>query len=513
MQQLSADPIQKVRELEQLADLVAASKAAGKRVVHCHGVFDLLHVGHLRHFEAAKKLGDVLVVTITPDRFVNKGPHRPAFTEALRAEALAALSCVDYVAINRWPTATELIRMLRPSCYVKGSDYKDAADDVTGGIEFERQAIESVGGELVFTDDITFSSTTLINKNLSVFTKEVSDYLTDFSTRYSCDDIRKYVDELQNLRVLVVGEAIIDEYAYCEAIGKSGKEPMLAIKQLSEERFAGGILAVANNISQFCGSVGLVTLIGDDGVHDEFVKQSLNDKIKPHLLRRRNSPTIVKKRFIESYFFSKLMAVYTINDSPLSQEDNVDLCDRLSEVISDYDVVIVVDFGHSMLTQRAANIICSQSKYLAVNTQSNAGNLGYQTIFKYSRADYVCITENEMRLEVRDKVSDPKHIIPKLAYELSANRVCITQGKRGSMGYDQKEGFIQAPALASQVVDRMGAGDAFLAITSLCAATGAPMEVVQFIGNAVGAQAVATVGHREPIGRAPLLKYVASLLK
>ena len=130
-------------------------------------MFDLLHIGHLRHLKAARQFGDLLIVTITPDRFVNKGPGRPAFTEALRAEALAMLECVDMVAINHWPTAVEAIKLLKPDFYVKGSEYREAAKDVTGGIVHEQEAVESVGGRLVFTDDITFSSSSLLNRHFA----------------------------------------------------------------------------------------------------------------------------------------------------------------------------------------------------------------------------------------------------------------------------------------------------------------------------------------------------------
>ena len=129
--------IDKFKELEPLAQLLAPLRAKGKKIVHCHGVFDLLHIGHIRHFEQAKTLGDVLIVTITPDRYVNKGPHRPAFPESLRAEAIAALDCVDFVAINKWPMAIEAIHLLQPDVYVKGSEYRAAEKDRTGGIALE----------------------------------------------------------------------------------------------------------------------------------------------------------------------------------------------------------------------------------------------------------------------------------------------------------------------------------------------------------------------------------------
>ena len=90
----------KLQDLRELSRVLESARAQGKRVVHCHGVFDLLHVGHIRHFEKAKEMGDVLVVTTTPDKYVNKGPGRPAFNEKHRMEAIAALDVVDYVAIN-----------------------------------------------------------------------------------------------------------------------------------------------------------------------------------------------------------------------------------------------------------------------------------------------------------------------------------------------------------------------------------------------------------------------------
>jgi len=115
------DSQSKISTLDELAVQVRAEKEGGAKIVHCHGVFDLLHIGHIRHFDEAKKMGDILVVTLTPAHLVNKGPGRPVFTESLRAEAIAALNCVDHVAINKWSTAVETINLLAPDFYVKGS--------------------------------------------------------------------------------------------------------------------------------------------------------------------------------------------------------------------------------------------------------------------------------------------------------------------------------------------------------------------------------------------------------
>ena len=144
----------KIRTLDELSNIVSGLKEKGETIVQCHGVFDLLHPGHIRHFEAAKREGDVLVVTLTKDIYVAKGPGHPV--QHLRAESVAALESVNYVAINEWPTAVETIKKLKPNVYVKGSDYVDEKEDLTGKIRDEEEAVRSVGGRIYFTDEITF---------------------------------------------------------------------------------------------------------------------------------------------------------------------------------------------------------------------------------------------------------------------------------------------------------------------------------------------------------------------
>lgn len=154
----------KVVDIQRLAEAVALEKSSGKRVVLCHGCFDLMHPGHVKYFQAAARMGDMLVVTVTPDRYVDKGPGRPVFGETLRAETISALACVDYVSINAWPTAEETLRLLRPSVYVKGQEFENLVDP-TGKIRKEYQVVREIGAEMRFTREIVFSSTELLNKH------------------------------------------------------------------------------------------------------------------------------------------------------------------------------------------------------------------------------------------------------------------------------------------------------------------------------------------------------------
>ncbi len=155
----------KILEINDLANKIKDLKAAGKKIVHCHGCFDFMHPGHIKYLQAAKKMGDVLVVTVTPDVYIDKGPDRPVFNENLRTESIAALECVDFVTINQWPTACETLRLLRPDIYVKGQEFENL-EDKTGKIQKENAVIREIGAEIKFTREIVFSSTKLINKYL-----------------------------------------------------------------------------------------------------------------------------------------------------------------------------------------------------------------------------------------------------------------------------------------------------------------------------------------------------------
>ncbi|MCC7204265.1 MAG: adenylyltransferase/cytidyltransferase family protein [Phycisphaeraceae bacterium] len=501
----------KVLELPALTQRLAQMRQ-GRRVVHCHGVFDLLHVGHIKHLQQARELGDLLVVTITPDRFVNKGPSRPAFPERLRAEALAALACVDYVAVNHWPRATETIQALRPDVFVKGGEFKELKDH-NGAVAEEERAVRAVGGVMAFTDGITFSSSTLINQHLSTFPPEVQEYLRGFGRRHPIDGVLNYLQSPGVSRVVVVGEAIIDEYHYCDAIGKSSKEPMLAVRQQSVETFAGGTLAVANHFAPFCERVDLVAAMGKACPRQGWARERLMPQVLAHFVETAGAPTIVKRRFVDRYFFQKLFAVYEMNDAPLSGGAEDELVASLEQVIPGADMVVVVDYGHGLLTPRAIDVICQRSKLLVVNAQSNAGNQGYHSIGRYPRADWACLAENEIRLEARDRYGDLQPMAEHLADRLEAQGVIVTRGSKGSLLFGRSDGFVEVPAVAGQVKDRMGAGDTLLAVASLCLAAGAPLEVVGLLGNAAGAEAVATIGHQRTIEKGALLKHVECLLK
>ncbi len=154
---------QKIFELNDLAKQIQPLKTKALKIVLCHGCFDLMHPGHIKYFQAAKQMGDILIITITPDEFVDKGPGRPVFDQQLRSESIAALECVDFVAINKWPTAENTLRLLKPNYYVKGQEF-EKLEDKTGKIQKEYEVLKEIGAEMKFTHEIVFSSTKLLNQ-------------------------------------------------------------------------------------------------------------------------------------------------------------------------------------------------------------------------------------------------------------------------------------------------------------------------------------------------------------
>ena len=402
--------------------------------------------------------------------------------------------------------------MLKPNIYTKGADYANASDDVTGGILLEQEAIESVGGELKFTDEITFSSSNLLNKFFSVFSTEADEYIAEFSKKYDAGEVISYINQLKNLKILVIGEAIIDEYQYGETIGKAGKEAIIALKYIEKESFAGGSLAVANHVSNFCDNVDLFTALGENDSQEDFIEKNTNNKINKMFHYKKNSPTIVKRRFLEKSSFRKLLEFYIYNDELIKPEQSEKIQEKLKKILPKYDVVIISDFGHGMFDKKIIDLISKKSKFVGVNTQSNAGNMGYNTISKYPRADYICIDEPEIRLDAQNREGILDVMISNLSKKLNCKRITITRGHEGCLTYSDGM-FYPIPALSSKVYDSMGAGDAFLSITTPLVSIGAPMDLVGFVGNAVGAMAVTIIGNKEPIDKVSLVKYIKTILK
>ena len=503
----------KIFPLEDLRQQLDQHTSQGQVVVHCHGVFDLLHPGHFRHLADAKNRGDVLVVTITADEFVGKGPGRPAFSGSLRCEALAGLESVDYVAIVEEGSALPAIGVVRPQYYVKGSEYLDARDDPTGMIQQERVLVEAFGGQVVFTEDVTFSSSNLLNAFMPRHSEETRSWLNDIRNEFGIDGVCEWLDRIRELKVVVVGEAILDVYTHCETLGVASKEPVLCLNRESSVTYAGGTLAIAKHCAGLGATVSLVTGINTRDQTSPHLDTLRGLNIELDLVNIDPRPTIRKERVLDKRTQARVVELYDMDDSPLDGKALEELQSTLSHRLGPDDVILVADYGHGFLSDSVVEALCQTTNYLCLNAQTNAGNHGFNSVQRYGRADFVTLNGSEARLEVRRRHVDLPSYIPDLGSTMGAQAVLVTQGGSGLDMYLAGGEAVRAPALAPFVTDRVGAGDAVLAVTSLLMRLGAPPAVVGLLGNVVGAWAVSFLGNERSLELGSLKKQVVAVLK
>ena len=454
------------------------------------------------------------MVTLTADRYVSKGPGRPAFPEQLRAESVAALECVDFVAIIHETSGIAAIEAIRPNVYVKGSDYKQAEQDVTGNIQREKNAVESFGGKIHYTDEITFSSSNLLNRHFDLFSPAVKEYLRKFKLVYDSEAVTRQIQDLAAMKVLVVGEAIIDEYCSVIPMGVTGKNvDVLSSKYDSMESFAGGSLAVANHLAGYVDEVTLLTGLGHNDTHREFIDSKLAANIKTAFFHYESAPTLVKRRFVDESI-DKLFEIYFYDHAPLTPKLETDICSWIVEHAAGFDAVIVPDYGNGFISAAMVDKLCENAGFLAVNTQINSGNRGYHVITRYSRADYISLNIPEIRLAAHDCHQPLETLMGEIGNKLNTATFSATLGKDGALMMDCKQGETRSiPALSTNVVDRIGAGDSYFALTSLCLAQGGDREMALFIGSAAAALDVRIVCNREPVEPVALHKFITTLLK
>ncbi len=483
-----------------------------KKVVLCHGVFDLLHPGHLEHFAQAACLGDALFVSVTSDPYVNKGPGRPVFDLETRMLALSRIVGIDYVIASDSPNAIRNLEFIKPEFYIKGIEYKDSKKDITGMIERERKTVESFGGSLVFTEGFTSSSTRLINKFFSNFDSNTRDWLQKFKESYSLEQVGNYLEKVSHLKVGIVGEMILDKYTSCLPLAKSSKDPILAFHKQNSEEFPGGVLAIANNCATWTQGVFVFADCFTELGEIKGISDFLNSRIIIHSLKSESRPLITKHRFVEQGSNIRLFETYEFNPDPISEEEESEFSSLLRENLKELDLVIVADYGHGLLTRACIDAISETSKFISVNTQANAGNRGYNTIAKYPKANLICLNGSEMQLELRDKNPNYFEIVPRYISRMQSEFAILTLGGEGLVVFDNRGNFTKVPALASKIVDKVGAGDSVLAIGSLLAYLRAPIEIIGLLCSLVAAHEITQLGHRTSLSSADILKSVRGVL-
>ena len=333
-------------------------KSKKKRIVLCHGVFDLVHLGHIEHFKSAKKFGDFLIVSITKDKFIKKGPGRPLFNEQQRMEYLNNIKIIDQVILSNSESSLEVINFVKPDFYVKGPDYKDNFKDKTKKIILEKRAVEKNKGKIKFTKDITFSSSNILNTSNFIFSDQQRYFLNNLKKKFNYNKIEIILKKFKKLRVLVIGELIIDKYCFGDVIGKSGKEPHLVLKENIIEHYLGGSAAIARHLATFVKEVKIISPFGKEKFYETIVKKNFDKNInncffKPY----SNFKTITKTRFVDKNSNYKLFGSYL-----LPEKKDLKIKNNILKIIKKNkkktNMTLICDYGHNFISKKiAAEII------------------------------------------------------------------------------------------------------------------------------------------------------------
>jgi cytidyltransferase-like protein len=490
-------------------------KSDGKSLVQCHGTFDLVHPGHVIHFEDAKSLGDVLVITITDEKYVNKGPGRPYFNNELRVKNLSALEVVDFVVVIPFAAAVEAIETVCPDVYCKGKEYAVEGSDFTGNFKDDVATVEKCGGRVEFVGDVVFSSTKLINQNFTVTTKSVKEFCEQLAKQWTPDAFREVVEGFRDLKVLVVGDIILDRYSTVSVQGLTSKNRILSGRFLAEETQPGGALAIFRHLKEFTNSVDLMGYVGRESWIDEWLGQWLPSE-SDNVIRMEHQ-TIIKQRFVEPVKdgkeMSKLFSVNFIESTPPSEATIRKTIGILKRKITDYDLILAADFGHGIFSDPIRDLLQSEAKFLSVNCQTNSNNYGFNIINKrWKKADAFSLDRKEIALAIGQKEFDLTEGLIKLKKQMGARCAWLTLGDEKTICVNTEQPVIKCAPFETKVVDTIGAGDAFFALASLAAVKNIPLEMATFIAQIAGALAVKIVGNRDCIRKGKLMKSGVSLL-
>ena len=508
----------KIISKEAFAKLRDNFRREHKTIVLCHGVFDLLHYGHIEHLREAKAQGDILVVSVTAARFVNKGPGRPYFNDQQRLSFLSELDCVDYVMLSEAVTVHEVVKCVQPDIYVKGQEYADAASDVTGNIGPEQQIVEQYGGRIYFTQGEVYSSTKLLNNFFGALPEAVVQMSRGLREKYGADvaeQARKIVDSFEKLNVLVVGDIIIDDYVFCKVQGLTTKDAAMSTRYDFRERYAGGALAIARHLANFAGHVTLLSMMGPEQDIADYIVEKM-PPVECRIVQDSHFVTPVKKRFLKRHpirqEYEKLFSVNRLLDvETMRKVDYRNFYRNLEEMLPQYDLVVVCDYGHGLLTPKAIEYLESSAKILAVNCQVNSSNYGLNIITKYHRADAFVVDERELHMAMGQSMDETDDLLKKLAERLHSGYAWVTLGASGALGIHGDEAA-ELPAATIHVKDTVGAGDAFYSLAMLAAASHASIDLATLLANIAGAIKTNVVGNAQPIGKVDLLKFLETVL-
>ena len=471
----------KIKKFIQICEISKLLKKK-KKIVMCHGTFDLVHPGHIRHLIYAKNKADILIVSITSDKHVIKKKDGTYIPENLRAENLAALEFVDYVFIDYNYTPINSIKEIKPDFFIKGYEYSGKKNVNPKTFE-EKTIVEKYGGKIIFSPgEIIYSSTILQEENKpDLKVEKIISLLRN--EKLSINSIKKLIEKKNNIKVHIIGDLIIDKYNFCNLIGQSTKTPTFSVRPIKSNLYVGGAGIVAKHFKSLGADVTLTTIAGKD----ELKKFAENDLkkfgVKLNLITHQNKPTTLKERFWSDNY--KLLQVDYLDNSII---DDLYI-EKIKKIIGTVktDLIVFNDFRHGLFNNYTAKIFSQAIKKKVTKVADSQVSSRWGNILDFQKFDIVFPNEAEARFSLADQDSGIRYIGTKILKLSKSKNVVLKLGDKGSMVFHDSgikpKDFFPIDSFVANKVDTIGAGDAYLAATSYYYTLTKNITLSSIIGN------------------------------
>ena len=456
----------KIKSPQELRELLGPPPRAAK-VIMCHGVFDVVHPGHVRHLLFAKSKGDVLIASLTADRHIDKGKYRPHIPQELRAINLAAFEMVDYVVIDERATPLENLRIIQPDYFAKGYEYA-ASGELHARTREELEVVQAYGGELLFTPgDVVYSSTNLINLAPPRLSLEKLLMLMR-SQGVAFDHLRRTLDQLAGKRVHVIGDTIVDSHTYSTMIGGQTKTPTISVLFEKKVDFVGGAAAVVSHMTAAGADATLSTVLGDDLLKDFVLERLEASGSRCRAIIDPTRPTVNKNAVVAGGY--QLLKIDTLDNSPISDHVLGELVQTLRDTPA--DAVVFSDFRHGIFNRRTIPQLIEAIPPGCYRVGDSQVASRWGNILEFRGFDLITPNEREARFALADQDLGVRPLAAALYDAAQCKLLILKLGDRGVLAcrgapHESLDSFFVVDSFVETLVDAVGAGDALLAYATL----------------------------------------------
>ena len=436
-----------------------------KTAIICHGVFDVVHPGHVRHLAYAKTKADYLVVSITADRHIKKGTYRPHIPEELRALNLAAFEMVDFVLIDGEATSLSNLSVIQPDFFAKGFEYTSSG--LPPATQAEADTIAAYGGVFIFTPgDVVYSSSKFLNLALPQVQIEKLLLLMERNS-LTFDLLRKTVEKLSSYHVHVVGDTIVDSYTRTTFIGGQTKTPTISVLYQGQEDYIGGAGVVAQHLRAAGAKVTFSTILGND-VWRDYVVAGLTES-GVHLLPiiDPTRPTTHKNAIIAGGY--RLLKLDTLDNRPVVEELLQKLVNSVNSCTA--DAIVMSDFRHGLFNRVSIPVLTRAIPDGVFRVADSQVASRWGNITEFKNFDLITPNEREARFALADQDSTVGRLATSLREATGFRNLILKLGERGvfcsTNPIDQLIEWFSIDSFSSNLIDAVGAGDALLAYSTL----------------------------------------------